>query len=317
MIDANLIMAGDEENHSDTNKSISAKESRRTALNSNDSLRNQVIIDYAPFVKWVAQTLSKNLPPNIDLDDLFEAGIIGLLDAFDKYDPRYGNGFKTYAEIRIRGAILDEIRHQDWVPRSVRKTNKQIARARAELEQLLLRPPTNKEISEHLNISMAVFQKKTGRCEISIHSLEEPISNENLIPEEYFQLEVSDHEIFKALNVTPIKSEQTFDAYWIADEINHKPLKISEKLYATLENRNSKNPYSMLNAKGVRDAILMAVERLAVREKLVLSLYYYENLNLKEIGRILDLTESRISQLHSKAVAKLRAELKNILYESE
>lgn len=242
----------------------------RAQAAANDPMRNQVIMDYAPLIKYIAQKIAARLPSNIDLDDLFSAGVIGLMDAIDKYDPGRDNKFKTYAEFRIRGAILDELRNQDWVPRSVRETNKREERARYELEQRLGRPPTDKETAEFLEISLEEFHEKSGRTRVSMLSLEE------------------------------LGGVHSGD---------------KKSLLECLENPNSKNPFTMLKAKGVRDIILKTVEELPEKQKLVLSLYYYEDLNLKEIGRILDVTESRVSQLHTQAVQKMRSKLKNLLQE--
>jgi RNA polymerase sigma factor for flagellar operon FliA len=248
-----------------------ANAGQKTVQNSaNDPMRNQVIMDYAPLIKYIAQKIAARLPSNIDLDDLFSAGVIGLMDAIDKYDPSRDNKFKTYAEFRIRGAILDELRNQDWVPRSVRETNKREERARSELEQRLGRPPTDKETAAQLEITLEEFHEKSGRTRVSMLSLEE------------------------------LGGVHSGD---------------KKSLLECLENPNSKNPFTMLKAKGVRDLLQKAVEELPEKQKLVLSLYYYEDLNLKEIGRILDVTESRVSQLHTQAVQKMRSKLKNLLQE--
>ena len=120
-------------------------------------LRDQLILDYAPIIRFVAQRIAARLPSNIDIDDLISAGVIGLMDAIEKYDPSRDNKFKTYAEFRIRGAILDELRSQDWVPRSVRDKAKRIERTYAALEQKLGRPASDKEVSEELGLSMEEF----------------------------------------------------------------------------------------------------------------------------------------------------------------
>lgn len=236
----------------------------------NDPMRNQVIMDYAPLIKYIAQKIAARLPSNIDLDDLFSAGVIGLMDAIDKYDPSRDNKFKTYAEFRIRGAILDELRNQDWVPRSVRENNKREERAKIELEHKLNRPGSDKEIAEHLQITLEEYHERSGRTRVSMLSLEE------------------------------LGGSHAGD---------------KKSLLECLENPNSKNPLSQLKAKGVREIIMKTVEELPEKQKLVLSLYYYEDLNLKEIGRILDVTESRVSQLHTQAVQRMRSKLKHILQE--
>jgi RNA polymerase sigma factor for flagellar operon FliA len=235
-----------------------------------DPMRNQVIMDYAALIKYIAQKIAARLPSNIDLDDLFSAGVIGLMDAIDKYDPSRDNKFKTYAEFRIRGAILDELRNQDWVPRSVRETNKKEERARIALEQKLGRPASDKEVAEFLELTLDDYHERTGRTRVSMLSLEE------------------------------LGGQSSGDRKSLLD---------------CLENPNSKNPFNHLKTKGVRDIIMKTVEELPEKQKLVLSLYYYEDLNLKEIGRILDVTESRVSQLHTQAVQKMRIRLKSMLQE--
>jgi RNA polymerase sigma factor for flagellar operon FliA len=268
-----------------SSKSSSAKKSpaasrkanaRRAAIiekqisENDDPMRNQVIMDYAPLIKYIAQKIAARLPSNIDLDDLFSAGVIGLMDAIDKYDPGRDNKFKTYAEFRIRGAILDELRNQDWVPRSVRESNKKEEKARIALEHKLGRPANDKEVAEFLEISLSDYHERSGRTRVSMLSIEE------------------------------LGGTQAGD---------------KKSLLECLENPNSKNPFTQLKSKGVREMIMRTVEELPEKQKLVLSLYYYEDLNLKEIGRILDVTESRVSQLHTQAVQKMLIKLKYLLQE--
>lgn len=233
-----------------------------------DPMRNQVIMDYAPLIRYIAQKIAARLPSNIDLDDLFSAGVIGLMDAIDKYDPSRDNKFKTYAEFRVRGAILDELRNQDWVPRSVREINKKEDRAKVELEHKLGRPATDRELAEHLEIPLAELHERNGRTRVSLLSLEE------------------------------LGGSSSGD---------------KKSLLDCLENPNSHSPFSQLKNKGVKDLIMKTVDELPEKQKLVLSLYYYEDLNLKEIGKILEVTESRVSQLHTQAVQKMRLRLKSLL----
>lgn len=231
-------------------------------------LRDQLIMDYAPLIRFVAQRIASRLPSNIDIDDLISAGVIGLMDAIEKYDPSRDNKFKTYAEFRIRGAILDELRSQDWVPRSVRDKAKRIEKTYAELEQRFGRAVSDEELCEALGMDL----------------------------EEYYEM------VSKVKSVTLLSVDELSSAN--SDR---------KSLLELIENPNSKNPYSQLKSKGARDILMRRIEELPEKQKLVLSLYYYEDLNLKEIGRILAVTESRVSQLHTQAVEKLRAKLKSEL----
>lgn len=232
-------------------------------------LRDQLITDYAPLIRFVAQRIAARLPSNIDIDDLISAGVIGLMDAIEKYDPSRDNKFKTYAEFRIRGAILDELRSQDWVPRSVRDKAKKIERTFSELEQKLGRTVSDEEVSEALGVELG----------------------------EYYEI------MAKVRAVTLLS----------IDELSGPNYHDKKSLLECLENVGSKNPFTQLKSKGVRELLVKNIEELPEKQKLVLSLYYYEDLNLKEIGKILEVTESRVSQLHTQAVEKLRARLKPIL----
>ena len=234
-------------------------------------LRDQLIMDYAPLIRFVAQRIAARLPSNIDIEDLISSGVIGLMDAIDKYDPSRDNKFKTYAEFRIRGAILDELRSQDWVPRSVRDKAKKIERAFAELEQKLGRSASDSEVSESLGMGL----------------------------DEYFDM------VSKVKSITMLS----------IDELSGPGQSDRRSLLDSLENTNSKNPFTQLKNKSAKDILMRHIDELPEKQKLVLSLYYYEDLNLKEIGRILDVTESRVSQLHTQAVVKLRSKLKLMLSE--
>ena len=232
-------------------------------------LRDQLIMDYAPLIRFVAQRIVSRLPSNIDIDDLISAGVIGLMDAIEKYDPTRDNKFKTYAEFRIRGAILDELRAQDWVPRSLRDKAKMIERTYAKMEQRLGRPVSDVEMAQELEI---------------------PI-------DEY-------HEVVSRVKAVTLLS---------VDEMTQTQQHEKKSLLDTLENTNQKNPFTQLKIKSVRDILMANIDCLPEKQKIVLSLYYYEDLNPKEIGRILEVTESRVSQLHTQAVEKLRHKLKNVL----
>lgn len=232
-------------------------------------LRDQLIMDYAPLIRFVAQRIAARLPSNIEIDDLISAGVIGLMDAIEKYDPSRDNKFKTYAEFRIRGAILDELRSQDWVPRSIRDKAKRIERTHQELEQKLGRTVSDEEVARELEMEINEFHELLAKVKaVSLLSIDE-LSGPN----------------------------------------NHD----RKSLLECLENVGSKNPFLQLKSKGVRELLIKNIEELPEKQKLVLSLYYYEDLNLKEIGRVLDVTESRVSQLHTQAVFKLKTKLKPLL----
>ena len=235
--------------------------------------KDKLIMEYAPLIKFIAQKIAMRLPSNIELDDLISSGVIGLMDAIEKYDPTRDNKFKTYAEFRIRGAILDELRAQDWVPRSVRDKSKLLDRTVVELESELGRSPEDQEVAD--------------RLKITIEELYDLINQ------------------VKPVSVLSIDEAPTFS------NVDKK------SILNILEGCKLNNPYSQLNVKFVKDVVTNAIEELPERQRLVLSLYYYEDLNLKEIGRVLRVTESRVSQLHAHAIARLRAKLQAVLDQSE
>lgn len=233
--------------------------------------KKKIIREYAPLVKFIAQKIAIRLPANIELDDLLSAGIIGLMDAIDKYDPARDNKFKTYAEFRIRGAILDELRAQDWIPRSMREKAKNIERAFARLEQKLGRTATEEEVAKDLGLPLEEFQETLHQCKsISLLSL---------------------------------------------DEVGTFANGDRKSLLGLLESSKEYNPLVQLAGVQLKDQLAQAIEELPEKQRMVLSLYYYEDLNLKEIGEVLEVTESRVSQLHTQAVLRLRAKLKDHLQE--
>lgn len=239
------------------------KEEPKKSLKRNQ--KEELIREYAPLIKFVAQKIAVRLPPNIELDDLISAGSIGLMDAIDKWDPTRDNKFKTYAEFRIRGSILDELRAQDWIPRSVRDKAKALDRTISALENDLGRYPTEEEISAKLNMPMGEFHDLVNQVR--------PVS----------LLSIDDQPTFSDSDKKSIAN--------------------------LLEGAKSGNPFNQLNVKVVKDVVAKAIEELPERQRLVLSLYYFEDLNLKEIGQVLRVTESRVSQLHAQAVTRLRAKL--------
>ncbi len=231
------------------------------------TIKDQIIVEYAPLVKYIAQKIASRLPANIELDDLISCGVIGLMDAIEKFDPSRDNKFKTYAEFRIRGAILDELRSQDWVPRSVREKAKLIEKAYAKLESELGRMATDEEMCAELNMNQDEF-----------HDL-----------------------LNKAKSVSLLNIDDT-SLMGRGDK---------NLMSSLLENRRGSNPFSAVTFKRAQDKIKESIKSLPEKHRLVLSLYYYEDLNLKEIGQVLDVTESRVSQVHTQAILKLRSKLKN------
>jgi RNA polymerase sigma factor FliA len=227
--------------------------------------KDKLIMEYAPLIRFIAQKIAVRLPSHIELDDLISSGVIGLMDAIEKYDPERDNKFKTYAEFRIRGAILDELRAQDWVPRSVRDKAKLVDRTLVQLEAELGRTPDDFEVADRLNITV----------------------------DEYYDLINQ----VRPVSVLSIDESATFSS---VDKVS---------ILSLLESCKLNNPLSQLKIKSVKEIVTKAIEDLPERQRLVLSLYYYEDLNLKEIGKVLRVTESRVSQLHAQAVTRLRAKL--------
>lgn len=239
---------------------------------SNDQ-KQHIIQEFSPLVKFIAQKISLRLPANIELDDLMSAGVIGLMDAIEKYDPARDNKFKTYAEFRVRGAILDELRAQDWIPRSMREKAKGIERSFQKLEQKLGRSATEEEVAKDLGMPLDEFQSTLHQCKsVSLLSL---------------------------------------------DEVGTFSNGDRKSLLGLLEAGRDTNPLVQLAGSELREQLAESIEDLPEKQRMVLSLYYYEDMNLKEIGEILEVTESRVSQLHTQAVLRLRSKLKEHLFTEE
>ncbi len=225
-------------------------------------LREKIIIEYAPLVKLVAGRLSMYLGYNVEYEDLVSYGIFGLIDAIDKYDFNKNVKFETYASLRIRGAILDQIRKMDWIPRSVRQKQKKIDMTMSKLEAEYGRPATDEEIAKELDITVDELDTWNGQTKISnIISLEDFIEQGSEI-----RMDASHNSQFE------------------------QPEKIVEKSELAL----------MLEK---------ALEELTEKEKSVVLFYYYEDLSLKEISKVLGVSESRVSQLHTKAIQKMKKHL--------
>ena len=231
-------------------------------------LRNIIVSKYAPLAKYVAGRLSIGMPPSVEFGDLVNCGIVGLLDAVEKFEPDKNVKFKTYAITRIRGAIYDELRTLDWVPRSIRQKARDIEEAVRITEEKLGRSATDEEVAACLRISTEEYRDDVYKVSCtSVLSLNDLWSN------------------------------------------NKGDDKVS--LMDTLEAPSSVNPDVIVEKEEVRRIIAESIKELPEKEQKVLVLYYYEKLTLKEIGKVLDVTESRVSQLHSKAIIRLRARLTN------
>lgn len=230
--------------------------------NKSPQLREQIIIEYAPLVKLVAGRLSMYLGYNVEYEDLVSYGIFGLIDAIDKFDSAKNVKFETYASLRIRGAILDQIRKMDWIPRSVRSKQKKIDAANAKIEAETGRMATDEEIARELEVSVEELNNWQGQTKInSLVSLDEFVEQ---------------------------GSEIRMDAF--ANSHYEQPEKLVEKTELT-------------------GKISEALELLTEKEKQVVMLYYYEEMTLKEISSVLSVSESRVSQLHTKALMKMRKSL--------
>ncbi|TFG84801.1 MAG: RNA polymerase sigma factor WhiG [Spirochaetales bacterium] len=231
-------------------------------------IRESFIKQYAPLVKYVAGKVAANMPQSVEFDDLVGFGVFGLIDAIDKFDPEKNVKFKTYAVTRIRGAIFDELRSIDWVPRSVRQKSREIEDAILEVEAKLGRPATDSEIAESMGLTEDEFSKTM-------------------------------------LKVSGTSIMSLSDIWYSADE--------SEKITIgdSIESPTSLNPDAIMEREEIKRVIVQSIQDLPDKEKKVLVLYYYEDLTLKEIGKVLEVTESRVSQLHTKAILRLRAKLTN------
>jgi len=230
------------------------------------SAREKLIINYAPTVKYIASRLAMGMPSNVELDDLVSYGIMGLIDAIEKFDLSRGFKFRTYATQRIRGAILDEIRQMDWAPRSVRQKARQLENSYKELESKLGRSAMDHEVAEYMGISLDEFHTMISK--VAVTSL---ISLDNV-----FSIGKDDDEV---------------------------------SVYDAVEDSDSAQPSEIVERQNMIDILSKSIEELPERERLVLTLYYYEEMNLKEIGQVLGVTESRVSQLHTKAVLRMRSKL--------
>jgi RNA polymerase sigma factor for flagellar operon FliA len=230
-------------------------------------LRERLILHYSPLVKYVAGRVGVGLPPNIEQADLVSYGIFGLIDAIEKFDLERAIKFETYAISRIKGAIIDELRAIDWIPRSVRYKAREVEKAYAALEAKLHRTPTESEVAGELGISLD-----------DLHTIFSQVSFVNVIA------------LDELLNVGGERGDKL-------------------SLVDTLEDTRAEDPVEAFETEETKYLLSRAINTLPEREKIVVTLYYYEGLTLAEIGQVLGVTESRICQMHTKAVLQLRAKL--------
>ena len=231
------------------------------------ALRDRLILHYAPLVKYVAGRVGVGLPPNIEQADLVSYGIFGLIDAIEKFDVNRAIKFETYAISRIKGAIIDELRSIDWIPRSIRSKAREVERAYAALEAKLHRTPTEPEVAAELGIKLD-----------DLHAIFGQVSFVNVVA------------LDELLNVNGEKGDKV-------------------SLVDTLEDTKAEDPVQAFESEETKHLLAKAINNLPEREKIVVTLYYYEGLTLAEIGQVLGVTESRICQMHTKAVLQLRGKL--------
>ncbi len=240
---------------------------------SRQEAREQMILENLPQIKYIAQRIAAKLPPNVEMDDLISAGILGLLDAVEKFDPLRGVKFKTYADRRIKGAILDSLRNLDWAPRSLRKKCKDLEKAYRELEQNLGRSAADHEVAEYLGIGEEELQKL-------LHQL-------------------------RGINLGSFQDMSSHNASG------------SDGLIRYLPKDSAQDPFFVCQRHEIRGLLTTAIDKLPANERMVVSLYYFDELTMKEIGQVLGVNESRVSQLHTKAMLRLRGKLRKLTEECE
>ncbi len=240
----------------------------RYVVDRSPELRDRLILHYAPLVKYVAGRVGSGLPAHVEQADLVSYGTFGLIDAITRFEPSREIKFESYAMARIRGAIIDELRSTDWIPRSVRMKARQFERTIAALEAKLRRSPTDEEIADEMDMDVEEIRKFLGQLSL--------------------------------VNVVALDE-------LLVDDDGSAP-----RLVDTLKDTSALDPQAMAEHGEARQLLARAVEQLPEREKVVVSLYYFEGLTLADIGRVLGVTESRICQLHTKAVLHLRTKLADI-----
>lgn len=244
---------------------------RRYKEESDVAARDQLILAYSPLVKYVAGRMGSNLPAHVEDGDLISYGLLGLIGAIERFDPSRNIKFETYAVSRIRGSIIDELRALDWVPRSVRSWARKVETAITQLENELMRAPSDEEVAAFLELTVEAFLDIVSQ-----------ISSSGIVAlDEFWNVSGSDQ-----------------------DRVN---------LIDTIEDSAAPDPSSAYRVQAVKETLASAIQRLPERERIVIGLYYYEGFTLKEIGEVLGVTESRVSQLHTKAILRLRGRIKEHL----
>jgi RNA polymerase sigma factor for flagellar operon FliA len=251
-------------------KAIELKELwRRCKEEGDERARERLVVAYSPLVKYVAGRMASGLPSHVEEGDLISYGLIGLIGSIERYDLDREIKFETYAVSRIRGAIIDELRSLDWVPRSVRAKARDVEKAHSKLENRLGRAPSEEEMADDLEVSVDDF--RTTLLEIANSSV------------------------------------LALDDLWTVSDPDGGQVSLLD----TIRDPNAVDPEEAIDTVELKDRLAEAIESLPDRERLVIALYYYETLTLREIGDVLGVTESRVSQLHTKAVLGMRSHLQN------
>lgn len=243
-----------------------ANENREASKKYDGMTRDELITEYLPYVKRIVHRIAVHLPPNVEIDDLINAGIIGLIESVERYDPDRDNKFITYAAFRIRGAVLSELRSRDYHSRSTRRKLREYESAYTRLEQKSHGPVRDEDVASELGVDLDEYYQIKKMSALSFLSYEE-------------------------LGFQSSEEQDDILSYFFSGKI--------------------KDSFTLTRMKEVENAIADAIDQLSEKEKMVVSLYYWDELTMKEIGKVLEITESRVSQIHSQAIIHLKGKLKN------